>query len=620
MIKEFYLNLDRCTKKDKDMKRKFPNSLRVTAIDGSQKTEKSIKPFFTDGKWRDPYSGRKLTQGEVGCALSHIKAWKLCTVLEEPIIVLEDDVEVLDSDYQEKVSMYGKKYDFLYLGYKDMEGECEVIDNNLKLPKFTYWMCSYYITPKVAQALIDYYLNNPLIPTDEAAPAVLNIHRDKSLNMDNGFKVASFINPLMAPFEGAFDVSETEKSPSWTTHNFYIASCGDDESKMSKNLADIDINIGKGIKWEGGTMEGPGGGQKINLMKTYLETLDEEDIVMFIDGYDTFICSSKEDILERYLSFDCDIVFSAEVSCWPDKTLEDLHPESHTKFKYLNSGTYIGKVKALKNMFSTPIKNSEDDQLYCQKEFLKNIHNIKLDTESYIFFCLGGAEQDVEYRSSYIINTSTNCSTCVVHGNGGLYTKTEFDQLYNLWKGKSLVPLSFDILKISELFSKSWCKDLILACEEENSWKPLPNDKVPGQEIRLNELKDQSFKEYFHKVYHSIIVPQLEEYWPKLHLIGIRDLFVIKYDKAHQSSLPLHHDMSMVSAAIKLNKEYEGGLLNFPRQEIDNSSLDVGDGIFWPAQVTHPHESLPLESGVKYSLVLWTCRNDLETEYYGVNK
>lgn len=617
MIKEFFINLNRCTKKKVDMENKFPNAFRIVAADGTTETPESISPFRVKASWKDPFSGRKTTQGEVGCCLSHIKAWKICTILEEPIIVLEDDVEILDPLYQEKVSKYSSDYDFIYLGYKDMEGECSSINEDLKLPKFTYWACSYYITPKVAQTLLDYYLSNELIPVDEAIPAVLNINSNKSLNVNCNFKFASFKTPLMKPFEGAFDISETEKSPLWKDFNLHIVSCGTDESKMEKNIKDIDHNIGKGITWNGGIMEkGPGGGQKINLMKSYLNNLKDNDIVMFIDGYDTFIVADREEITDRYLGFNADIVFSAEKICWPDASLGKLHPESSTEFKYLNSGTYIGTVKALKDFFKEEIKDHEDDQLYCQKALIQGTHNVVLDTESYIFACLGGAEKDIIKKDNYIINTATNCTTCVVHGNGGANTKEFFDYLYHTWKGIKPAPLGTDILKLSSLLSKEWCDRLIKACEEQGSWRELPGDKVPGQEIRLNTLKDQSFKQDFYTLYNEIITSSLESYWPKLKMYGIRDLFVIKYTTAQQASLPLHHDMSLISGAIKLNEGYEGGLLNFPRQNTDNSSLNVGDGVFWPAQVTHPHESLGLKSGTKYSLVLWTGRYKEEGEYY----
>ena len=142
------------------------------------------------------------------------------------------------------------------------------------------------------------------------APGIANIKR-------------AFINPLMEPFKGAFEVSETEKSPLWNDFDFRIVSCGTDETRMEKNLSDIDINIGKGVSWRGGTMQGPGGGQKINLMKQYLSSVSDDCIIMFIDGYDTFIAATRQETLNRYLGFDKEIVFSAEKTCWPDTSIAD---------------------------------------------------------------------------------------------------------------------------------------------------------------------------------------------------------------------------------------------------------------------------------------------------------
>jgi len=615
MIKEVFLNLDRCTDKHINMCKKFPKAIRISAIEGATQTPESILPYKADLTWRDPHKGRRLTEGEVGCTLSHIKAWKLCCLLEESIIVLEDDVEVLNVNYQQMVQKYSE-YDFLYLGYKDMEGDCEKINEELKLPKFTYWTCGYYITPKVAQSLLDYFLTNPIIPADEVIPAILNIQKNTSLNQGHKFKIASFTNPLVQPIAGSFDNSDTEQSSTWSEFDFKIISCGTDETKMSKNISDIDINLGKGVKWEGGTMEAPGGGQKINLMKEYLHSVPDSTIIMFIDGYDTFLAASKKEILYRYLNFNKDIVFSAEKICWPDPSMAELHPPSHTECRYLNSGTYIGTAKALKSFLSSPIKNHEDDQLYMQQAFLSNKYDVVLDVESYIFFCLSSAENDALVSSEFIINKASNCTTCVIHGNGGNKTKQFFDTLYDKWHKLGVVPLDKDIVCIPNLFTKEWCASLIQACEIQNKWHQLPSDIVPGQEIRLNTLSDKSFRYDFHTEYKSVIVPALEKYWPRLKVNKIRDLFVIKYSDKNQSDLPLHHDMSMISMAIKLNDNYSGGSLNFPRQNITNDSLNVGDAIIWPAQVTHPHESLKIIEGVKYSLVVWTGRSKEEGEFY----
>jgi predicted 2-oxoglutarate/Fe(II)-dependent dioxygenase YbiX len=56
---------------------------------------------------------------------------------------------------------------------------------------------------------------------------------------------------------------------------------------------------------------------------------------------------------------------------------------------------------------------------------------------------------------------------------------------------------------------------------------------------------------------------------------------------------------------VKLNDDYEGAELSFPRQGVSNAGLAVGELVAWPSLVTHPHESLPIRSGVKYSLTIW---------------
>ena len=57
---------------------------------------------------------------------------------------------------------------------------------------------------------------------------------------------------------------------------------------------------------------------------------------------------------------------------------------------------------------------------------------------------------------------------------------------------------------------------------------------------------------------------------------------------------------------MKLNDEYKGAALEFPRQEFSNLDIHVGDLICWPSKITHPHRSTQLEEGEKYSLTIWT--------------
>jgi predicted 2-oxoglutarate/Fe(II)-dependent dioxygenase YbiX len=72
-----------------------------------------------------------------------------------------------------------------------------------------------------------------------------------------------------------------------------------------------------------------------------------------------------------------------------------------------------------------------------------------------------------------------------------------------------------------------------------------------------------------------------------------------------QEELRMHHDVAQVSASIKLNNDYEGAELEFPRQGFTNADVPVGDLLAWPSMVTHQHASRPLTKGVKYSLTIW---------------
>merc|ERR1712106_1219258 len=78
--------------------------------------------------------------------------------------------------------------------------------------------------------------------------------------------------------------------------------------------------LGMGQVWQGGDMNYPGGGWKVNLLKEEMEKLkDKKDtLVMFTDSYDVIIAARKDAIIDQYVKFGANIVFGAENFCWPD--------------------------------------------------------------------------------------------------------------------------------------------------------------------------------------------------------------------------------------------------------------------------------------------------------------
>jgi curved DNA-binding protein CbpA len=78
-----------------------------------------------------------------------------------------------------------------------------------------------------------------------------------------------------------------------------------------------------------------------------------------------------------------------------------------------------------------------------------------------------------------------------------------------------------------------------------------------------------------------------------------------KYDQIGQEN-NLHNDASLVTLNIKLNNDYQGCELLFPRQQFNSKDVPTGYAMIWPSVVSHPHVTTPLTLGRKLSIVSWT--------------
>lgn len=199
--------------------------------------------------------------------------------------------------------------------------------------------------------------------------------------------------------------------------------------------------LGLGKEWKGGYMKfGTGGGYKINLFREALKVYqdDKDRIVIFTDGYDVIFLAGLPDIVEKFKESEARILFAAEGSCWPDKSLASKYPQVTGGKRYLNSGGFIGyasDVFAILN--AAVVEDTSDDQLFYTKvyldEELRKKHKIKLDHKSEIFQNLYGAVADVELRfkgqDAYLQNIVYNTVPYIVHGNG--HSKLPLNSLGN---------------------------------------------------------------------------------------------------------------------------------------------------------------------------------------------
>lgn len=547
--------------------------------------ESDCKP---DRAWVDPLLGRGLLKTEFGCSVSHFRVWQKIAASGVAGIVLEEDAVFSSFDVAE-IDGILKSHDSVWLGHRE---------NSLG---YWYNAHAYGITPKTASMLCEGFAEN-IIPADEWLP----------LKLKNSFNY--FYRPeLVKQIPRSVRPSEIEGG-SMQTH---IITVGTDENKMwgleqsAKRHGITYLNLGRGVEWGGGTMEGQGGGHKINLVRSHIQTLPDEDIVLFVDGYDVLFTDNIHSIKERFDGFDCDILFAAEKSCWPEPTIAPQFPMTPTPYKYLNSGVYMGKVARLNHFFSEVVANDQDDQLWIQKRFLgANGLNVKLDHEGYIFQC----DDEVSYDGKQISNGM--CCPCIYHGNGGDDAKARFNSLadkfgyiQNAIESPPVNSLTYDEVAkdilVVPFLSEAQCKDIIAKSEAVGGWGQMAGDKFPAQEIRADKLGlwaelEAAWKDHLGKV--------AESKWTPMEHIGLRDAFAMRYAMDTQTSLGFHTDASLVTGSVKLNEDYEGAELIFPHQNFSNINVPLGHCILFPSAVTHGHYVSPLKSGLKYSLTMWTSR------------
>jgi hypothetical protein len=108
--------------------------------------------------------------------------------------------------------------------------------------------------------------------------------------------------------------------------------------------------------------------------------------------------------------------------------------------------------------------------------------------------------------------------------------------------------------------------------------------------------------------FKRVVKPIIDSYWdPSIHN-HLRKAFAMKYSVETQKTLGFHVDSSQVTGSVKLNDDYVGANLWWPRQGMSNKDIPVGKMILFPGMVTHGHYVDELIEGTKYSATFWTAR------------
>ncbi|XP_054623754.1 procollagen galactosyltransferase 2 [Dunckerocampus dactyliophorus] len=161
----------------------------VEAVDGTALNSSQLQAMAIDmlPGYKDPYSDRVLTRGEIGCFLSHYNIWKKVAQHKlQQALVLEDDIrfeprfcsrlEAITDNVQEE----GLDWDLIYVGRKRLqakEPERWVKGvSNLVHPGYSYWTLGYMLSLQGAKKLLQAQPLGKMLPVDEFLPIMFNQH------------------------------------------------------------------------------------------------------------------------------------------------------------------------------------------------------------------------------------------------------------------------------------------------------------------------------------------------------------------------------------------------------------------------------------------------------------
>uniref|UniRef100_A0A8C2KMG4 procollagen galactosyltransferase n=1 Tax=Cyprinus carpio TaxID=7962 RepID=A0A8C2KMG4_CYPCA len=206
----------------------------TAAVDGKALNASQIKAMGIQmlPGYSDPYHGRPLTKGELGCFLSHYNIWT--EIVDRGLkasLVIEDDLrfEVFFKrrlqNLMEEIESQRLDWDLIYIGRKRMQVDRPEKSvpriHNLVEADYSYWTLGYMISLSGAQKLLRAEPLRKMLPVDEFLPVMYNKHpiEDYMSHFERRDLKAFSAEPLLVyPTHYTGDagyISDTETSSIW---------------------------------------------------------------------------------------------------------------------------------------------------------------------------------------------------------------------------------------------------------------------------------------------------------------------------------------------------------------------------------------------------------------------
>ena len=187
--------------------------------------------------------------------------------------------------------------------------------------------------------------------------------------------------------------------------------------KQAENNGTKLVKLGMGKKYVGHFMK------DLEMME-YLKTVDRNDIVAFVDGFDSLMLSDVNEVLAKFNSMNAELVLSVENIGF----LSFIHATvfERVKGKYLNTGLYMGRagflLDFLTDMYKSDYNKTSNQKTWCSYLFKLDregrFDGIKLDNESTIFLNHSFTTANHPVFKDKRITIDNGEKPCFIQGNG----------------------------------------------------------------------------------------------------------------------------------------------------------------------------------------------------------
>jgi len=167
--------------------------------------------------------------------------------------------------------------------------------------------------------------------------------------------------------------------------------------------------------------------QRLYVLQDYLKTLDQNEIVIVMDGYDTLFNDYSQSALESFLSKNTRILVSAEkMFTYQYAAYQEKYDQIESPYKYVNAGTYMGYVsdiaKMIEELFQIPYDAIDQGLIgIWMYDKLESPEKVQLDTNCDVFWVTSGDWYQIEkiaQQQTQIVNPVTKSKSFIIHNTG----------------------------------------------------------------------------------------------------------------------------------------------------------------------------------------------------------